>query len=325
MILAGDIGGTKTLLALYQQNGLRWECYKKQHYASAEFACFDAILADFLEGESISVVCLGVAGPVIEGVCQTTNLPWLLKATEIAKQTSAKAVVLLNDLEAMAWGVLNLPEQDFVELNPSAKKCQGNVAVLAAGTGLGEAIVAWDGQKHHVIATEGGNTDFAPNTVEEIALLKYLMSQYPDHVCYERVLSGTGLVNVYQFLKFIDYAPINYSTEAQMREIDPAAVISQLGVSGEDLLCQKALSLFCRIYGAEASNLALKCLPYQGVILAGGIAAKILPFMQQGIFMAGFLAKGRYQKVLEPISVKVCLNGEAALWGAAFYAAQVKK
>jgi len=325
MILAGDIGGTKTLLALYQQNDSHWECYKKQQYASAEFQSFDAILADFLGGEAICAVCLGVAGPVIEGVCQTTNLPWLLKATEIAEQTSAKSVVLLNDLEAMAWGVLNLPEQDFVELNPSAKKCQGNLAVLAAGTGLGEAIVAWDGQKYHVIATEGGNTDFAPNTEEEIALLKYLMNQYPDHVCYERVLSGTGLVSLYQFFKSTDYAPINCDTEARMRVTDPAAVISQLGMSGEDLLCQKSLSLFCRIYGAEASNLALKCLPYQGVILAGGIAVKILPFMQQGMFMAGFLAKGRYQKVLEPISVKVCLNGEAALWGAAFYATQLKK
>lgn len=320
MILAGDIGGTKTLLALYQQQEAGLNCYKKQQYVSADFASFDEIVTDFVAGEKVDKVCIGVAGPVIDGVCRTTNLPWVLKATEIAGQTLASQVVLLNDLEAMAWGVLNLPAQDFVELNESATEKSGNVAVLAAGTGLGEAIAAWDGQKYHVIATEGGNTDFAPNNEEEIALLRYLMGKYPDHVCYERVLSGTGLVNLYGFLRTIAYAPINPETDQRMSSEDPASVISALGMSGKDVLCHKALSMFCRIYGAEAANLALKCLPYRGVILAGGIAAKILPFIQQGVFMQGFLAKGRYQSVLQPISVKVCLNSEAALWGAATYA-----
>lgn len=320
MILAGDIGGTKTLLALYEQQDAGLNCYKKQQYVSADFVSFDEIVTDFVAGEKVDKVCIGVAGPVIDGVCRTTNLPWLLKATEIATQTLASQVVLLNDLEAMAWGVLNLPAQDFVELNEFAIEKSGNVAVLAAGTGLGEAIAAWDGQKYHVIATEGGNTDFAPNNEEEIALLRYLMSKYPDHVCYERVLSGTGLVNLYGFLRTIAYAPINPETDQRMSSEDPASVISALGMSGKDALCYKALSMFCRIYGAEAANLALKCLPYRGVILAGGIAAKILPFIQQGVFMQGFLAKGRYQSVLQPISVKVCLNSEAALWGAATYA-----
>lgn len=323
MILAGDVGGTKTLLALYQQQGSDWLCIKKQQYASADFASFSDVLDVFLAGgETVSHVCIGVAGPVVDGVCRTTNLPWLLKSSDIALQTGAAGVLLLNDLEAMAWGVLNLPVSDFVELNPSAEIKQGNIAVLAAGTGLGEAIVAWDGQKYHVIASEGGNTDFAPNSEEEISLLRYLMGVYPEHVCYERVLSGTGLVNLYQFLKSINYTTVNIKTEQQMLETDPAAVISALGMTGEDALCRKALTMFCRIYGAEASNLALKCLPYNGVILAGGIAAKILPFIQQGAFMQGFLAKGRYRSVLEPISVKVCTNSEAALWGAAFCAIQ---
>lgn len=325
MILAGDVGGTKTLLALYQQQGPDWSCVKKQQYGSAVFADFTDVLAVFLAGETVTHVCIGVAGPVMDGDCRTTNLPWFLKNSEIAAQTGAVQVLLLNDLAAMAWGVLNLPDSDFVELNPAAKIKQGNVAVLAAGTGLGEAIVAWNGQKHHVIATEGGNTDFAPNNEEEIALLRYLMEIYPEHVCYERVLSGAGLVNLYQFLKSINYAPANPETERQMLDIDPAAVISALGMTGEDILCSKALTVFCRIYGAEVSNLALKCLPYAGVILAGGIAAKILPFMQQGVFMQGFLAKGRYRGVLEPISVKICTNSEAALWGAAFCAIQATK
>jgi glucokinase len=317
MILAGDVGGTKTLLALYQQQNSAWLCVKKQQFASAEFAEFTEVLAAFLAGETVTQVCIGVAGPVVDGDCKTTNLPWFLKNAEIAQQTGATKVLLLNDLAAMAWGVLNLPEHDFVELNPLAHSKQGNIAVLAAGTGLGEAIVAWDGEKHHVISTEGGNTDFAPNTEEEIALLRYLMGLYPEHVCYERVLSGTGLINLYQFLKSIAYAPVNPNTEQQMQETDPAAVISALGMSGEDALCVKALTMFCQIYGAEASNLVLKCLPYRGVILAGGIAAKILPFIQQGSFMAGFLAKGRYRSLLESISVKICTNPEAALWGAA--------
>ena len=323
MILAGDVGGTKTLLALYQQQDSQWLCVKKQQYASADFANFTDVLAVFLAGQKITEVCIGVAGPVVDGDCKTTNLPWFLKNSEIAKQTGAAGVLLLNDLEAMAWGVLNLPERDFIELNSSAKVKKGNIAVLAAGTGLGEAIVAWDGQKHHVIATEGGNTDFAAQNEEEIALLRYLMTLYPEHVCYERVLSGTGLINLYQFLKSIDYAPVNSETEQKMQKTDPAAVISALGMSGEDALCVKALMMFCRIYGAEASNLALKCLPYNGVILAGGIAAKILPFIQQGAFMEGFLAKGRYCGVLELISVKICTNSEAALWGAAVCAMKV--
>jgi glucokinase len=322
MILAGDVGGTKTLLGLYQQQGSEWVCVKKQYYASADFAHFIDVVDCFLAGETVSQVCIGVAGPVLEGDCKTTNLPWFLKSSEISEKTGAAHVLLLNDLEAMAWGVLNLPETDFVELNSSAKMKQGNVAVLAAGTGLGEAIVAWDGKKYHVIATEGGNTDFAPNNEEEIALLRYLMNMYPEHVCYERVLSGTGLINLYQFLKSINYAPINIETEQKMQEIDLAAVISASGMTEEDVLCNKALTMFCRIYGAEASNLALKCLPYNGVILAGGIAAKILPFMQKGEFMQGFLAKGRYRGVLESISVKVCINAEAALCGAAFCAIQ---
>jgi glucokinase len=177
MILAGDVGGTKTLLALYEYRDKKiGRCVKKEAFASADFTTFNAVLTTFLTGESVEQVCIGVAGPVINGDCRTTNLPWFLKSTDIAQQTGTKNVVLLNDLAAMAWGVLNLPADDFVELNAMAQYQQGNSAVLAAGTGLGEAIIAWDGQKNHVIATEGGNTDFAPQNEEEIALLRYLMT-----------------------------------------------------------------------------------------------------------------------------------------------------
>jgi glucokinase len=325
MILAGDIGGTKTILALYEQQSLEWTCYKKETFASAEFDSFLNLLKAFLDAETdlmLQSVCIGVAGPVVKGDCVTTNLPWVLRRKEIAGQTGAKHVCLLNDLEATAWGVLNLSEDDFVELNPDAKENPGNKAIVAAGTGLGEAIIIWDDEKHHVVATEGGHTDFAPRNELEIGLLRYLMGLYAQHVSYERVVCGQGLVNIYQYLKSQQYAPVDSKLELRMNEADPAAIISEKAMAGGDPLCIKALEIFCEIYGAEAGNLALKCLPKSGVILAGGIAAKILPAMKNGDFMRGYLAKGRYKSVLQEISVKVCLNPEAALLGAATVAKQ---
>ncbi len=323
MILAGDIGGTKTILALYNQEKSGWVCCKKKVFASAEFNSFEALLDCFLRAELnliLRSVCLGVAGPVVNGDCVTTNLPWVLSRDGIANQTGAECVQLLNDLEATAWGVLAMPEHDFEELNVNAKKSQGNLAVLAAGTGLGEAIVVWADEKHHVVATEGGHTDFAPRNELEIGLLRYLLGIYPDHVSYERVVCGQGLVNIYQYLKSIKYAEADGRVELQMREQDPAAVIGEKGVSGDDDLCTKALEVFCEIYGAEAGNLALKCLPKAGIVLAGGIAVKILPIIKKGDFLRGYSAKGRNKTMLQDVSIKVCLNPEAGLLGAAHYA-----
>lgn len=320
MILAGDIGGTKTLLAVYEYVNKTWECVKKQQFASGDFDTFGSLLTEFLENEKIATVCLGIAGPVINGICNTTNLPWILKTNEIAQQTGTDKVFLLNDLEATAWGVLNLSPQNFVELNPKGIVKASNVAILAAGTGLGEAIVTWDGIKHHVVSTEGGHSDFAPNTQEEILLLQYLMKLYPEHVSYERLISGDGLVNIYRFLQSLSSNTVNNLIEQQMQTQDPAAVISENCINGNDAICIQALDLFCRIYGAEAGNLALKCLPYGGIILAGGIAAKILPIIQKNTFMQGFLAKGRYSEILSKISIKVCINSDAALIGAMNYA-----
>jgi len=318
MILAADIGGTKTILALYQQQQGEWVCCKKVNYSSADFAEFKVLLGEFLKNEAtpIQSVCIGVAGPVVDGDCVTTNLPWDLKKQEIANQTGAESVCLLNDLEATAWGVLGLADNDFVELNPDAVEAEGNKAVLAAGTGLGEALVVWSGEQYHVVATEGGHTDFAPRNELEIGLLRYLMAIHKDHVSYERVVCGQGLVNIYQYLKKEGYAKIDESIESLLKEQDPAAVISEKGIDSKNKLCAKALAMFCEIYGAEAGNVALKCLPKAGVVLAGGIAAKNLSSMQNGCFMQGFLAKGRYQEALRGISVKVCLNPEAALIGA---------
>lgn len=328
MILAGDVGGTKTILALYSQEKTGWVCFKKKVFVSAEFNSFEALLDCFLRAESNLILrglCIGVAGPVVNGDCVTTNLPWVLSKKGIANQSGAACVQLLNDLEATAWGVLTMPEHDFEELNTSAKKSGGNLAILAAGTGLGEALVIWDDEKHNVVATEGGHTDFAPRNELEVGLLKYLLKIYPEHVSYERVLSGQGLVNIYQYLKSIKYAEADARIEFQMSEKDPAAVIGEQGISSNDALCNKALEMFCEIYGAEAGNLALKCLPRSGVVLAGGIAAKILPAITKGDFIRGYLAKGRNKTMLQDISVKVCLNPEAGLLGAAYYAERMIK
>ncbi len=319
MILAGDVGGTKTILALF--NGIN--CLKKQQFSSADYSTFNDLLSVFLaeaDNVAIAAVCIGVAGVVDKGRCATTNLPWILDSREIGARVNSEKVWLLNDVEATAWGLLDLPEQQLVELNADAHRQPGNIAVLAAGTGLGEAIVAWDGAAHHVLASEGGHADFAPHNEQEIALLRHLMKKHPEHVSYELLLSGEGLINIYQFLKHANESAINPQTERQMLERDPAAVIGEAGVAGSDALCVEALSLFCRIYGAEAGNLALKCLPYGGIYLAGGIAAKILPVLQQGEFMRGFLTKGRCRQVLQKLSIKVCTNPEVALLGALSYA-----
>jgi glucokinase len=318
MVIVGDVGGTKTILALYEKSNGVWVCSKKTLYASAEFGSFLGLLKSFLNDADIVVdsVCIGVAGPIVDGDCVATNLPWVLKRKEIGETVDSGNVWLLNDLEATAWGLLGLTEEDFVELNPNAVPAQiGNIAVVAAGTGLGEAIMVWDGKKYHIIATEGGHADFAPTDQQQIGLLSHLMQKYEGHVSYERLLSGNGLVNIYNYLKKIQFAPIQASTEQQMLNNDPAAVIGGAGVEGSDKLCIEALNLFCRIYGAESGNLALKCLPDAGVYLAGGIGAKILPAIKNGEFMKGFFNKGRSKSLLATIPVKVCVNQNVALLG----------
>lgn len=324
MILAGDVGGTKTILALYEAQQGVMVCVHKQQYASQQYTRFTDILTTFLTNISavIDAVCIGVAGPIINGDCHATNLPWHIIAADIATQLHTPHVRLLNDLEAAAWGALSLPVDDFIELNTQAEQRTGHVAILAAGTGLGESLCCWDGQRYHVMPSEGGHVDFAPTNETEIKLLQYLMQQYAGHVSYERVVSGMGLVNIYQFLKQSGFAVEQADIAQKMATGDIGAVIGEAGVANTDALCTETLRLFCRIYGAQAGNLALTSLSYGGVVLTGGIAAKILPFITQGDFMQGFLDKGRYQKVLARFSVKVCTNPEVALLGALHYALQ---
>lgn len=321
MILAGDIGGTKTILSILTRdtNG-SLTCLQEQTYASQQFTKFDDILTAFLPAEvKIKSACFGVAGPVVNQRCQTTNLPWLLDATELKKKLATSKVKLLNDLEAMALGMLYLPEHDLVELNPDAETQTGNIAVIAAGTGLGEAILYWDGNKHYPMATEGGHSDFAAQNTQQDLLLAYLRKSYPDHVSCERILSGSGFSHLYDFLCDQGFAPPCPVVPEINSGIDRNAVISRLGVAGEDPLCAEAVRLFVELYGAETGNLALKSLATGGIFIGGGIGAKILPAMQDNKFMRAFKAKGRFLPLLEKIPVKLSINPRAPLIGAINY------
>ncbi|MDD1628842.1 MAG: glucokinase [Methylococcaceae bacterium NSP1-1] len=321
MILAGDIGGTKTVLSILSKdsNGSLM-CLQEQTYSSQQFPEFEDILTAFLPADvNIKSACFGVAGPVVNQRCHTTNLPWLLDAEELKIKLNTSKVKLLNDLEAMALGMLYLPEHDLLELNPDAEVQAGNIAVIAAGTGLGEAILYWDGNKHHPMATEGGHSDLAANNTQQDLLLAYLRKSYPDHVSCERILSGIGFSHLYDFLCDQGFAPPCPNVPDTNSDIDRNAVISRLGVTGEDSLCAEAVRLFVELYGAETGNLALKSLATGGIFIGGGIAPKILSAMQDGKFMHAFKAKGRFFPLLEKIPVKLSLNPRTPLIGAINY------
>jgi glucokinase len=323
MILAGDIGGTKTVLALLTRDtDGTWTSLREQSFGSRDFLNFYDILEAFLPaGVQIDSACFGVAGPVVNQRCHTTNLPWVLDAAELRQALSIPRVRLLNDLEAMAAGMLYLPESDLLELNPNAQSWEGNSAVIAAGTGLGEAILYWDGGRYHPIATEGGHCDFAPRTPQQDQLLAYLRTIFPDHVSCERIISGDGFGHLYDFLCAQQGASPCPAVPpgSGIGEIDRNAVISRLGINGEDPVCVEAVRLFTELYGAEAGNLALKSMAIGGVFIGGGIAEKILPAMRQGAFIEAFKAKGRFFPMLDKVPVKLSLNPRTPLLGAIHY------
>ncbi len=325
MILAGDIGGTKTVLALLKVNGDGLKTVvQEQRFASGEFDSFDQILDLFLsEDTPISAACFGVAGPVVNQRCFATNLRWSLDGERLKARLGTPRVKLINDLEAMALGMLHLNEEDFIQLNPHAEQQTGNIAVIAAGTGLGEAWLYWDGQQHHPIATEGGHCSFAPQTSQQEQLLQYLRGLFPKHVSYERILSGNGFSHLYDFLLHYRFAPacpaVPNVEQGFSSDIDRNAIISRLGIAGEDALCAEAVRLFVEVYAAEAANLVLKAFATGGVFIGGGIGPKIQSSLTSETFMPAFVAKGRFQPFLAKLSVKLALNPKAPLIGAMHY------
>ncbi|BBL76737.1 glucokinase [Methylomagnum ishizawai] len=325
MLLAGDVGGTKTVLAQYEKSTEGLERVRERLYPSADYASLDEIVADFLSDQSVPLeaACFGVAGPVIDGRCYTTNLPWTIDERSLAATTGVGRVKLLNDLQAMALGLLRLGPEEWADLNPDAEPATGNRAVLAAGTGLGEAILYWDGMNYHPVATEGGHTDFAPNDALEDGLLAYLREKLGGHVSYERILSGPGIANIYAYLRDSGHAPESPELAAALADTDdPAREISRCAMERGDALARASLRVFARIYGAEAGNLVLKCLARGGVLIGGGIAPKILAALTDGEFMEGFCAKGRFAGFMRTVPVRVALNPSTGLLGAADYAAR---
>lgn len=326
MILAGDIGGTKTALALYECREGTLDQFEESTFTSDQYPSLEAILEDFFTEQRpmLQAACFGVAGPVIDGRSVTTNLPWTIEESSLATMLQVPAAKLLNDLEATAFGMLHLTPDEFAVLNQGAQPARaGNMAVIAAGTGLGEAMLVRDGSRFHAIATEGGHASFAPVDDLQIALLMDLRRQFSGHVSFERVLSGPGLVNIYTFLRRYRQTSEPAWLTAAIQEEEPAPIISRHGVAGDDPVCREAIELFAAIYGAEAGNLALKCMGIGGVLIGGGIAPQILPVLQNGDFMRHFIDKGRFSDLMQDIEVKVALNPGAALLGAAHTAAKM--
>jgi glucokinase len=305
LILAGDIGGTNTRLALV--DGDPREPSALEIYPSGEHASLEEIVGAFLAAHPAepAAASFAIAGPVRDGRVQVTNLAWSVDAESLASTLALDHVQLLNDLEANAWGLPVLRADDLHVLNQGVSGAAGNAAVCSAGTGLGEAGMYWDGAHHQPFACEGGHTDFAPLTEQQEGLREHLAAQY-DHVSYERVCSGPGLVNIYEFLAG------TCSLEAPE--------ISQRALAGTDATAVAALDMFVEIYGAEAGNLALKLMATGGVYLGGGIAPRILPKLEDGAFMRNFTAKGRFTDLLAGVPVRVILNDRTALMGAALAA-----
>ena len=319
MILAADVGGTKTTLALFERRGSGCALVREDTLPSHDFASLEAAIARFLdEGPRVAIeaACVGIAGPVVDGRATTTNLPWVVDERRLASEIPAGRARLLNDLEATAHGIDELEDRELMTLQPGVPRATGNLAVIAAGTGLGEAIVIGDGHARTVVATEGGHADFGPRGEVEEDLLRYLRKEF-GRVSYERVLSGPGLVNVYHFLRDTGVAAESAQVAAMMRERDPAAVVTELAMEAADRLCEMTLNLFVSVYGAEAGNLALKALAVRGVVVAGGIAPRIANVLARGAFVAAFRDKGRLASLLESIPVRVALNPKTALLGAA--------
>ena len=342
MILAGDIGGTKTHLALFDWTTERVEPLSEQTFPSADYKTLDDIIEEFLkppepsdkktdesqdattgqEPPTLEAACFGIAGPIVENKSKTTNLPWVVDGHELGARFRIPRVRLLNDLEAAAYGVLVLRPDETEVLNPGAPpQTKGAMALIAAGTGLGEAILFWDGARYHPMPSEGGHCSFAPTSDLEIELLRYLRTQY-THVSYERVLSGMGLNNIYEFLRDTKKNEPTWLAE-KIKVGDPAATIAEAGLKKQAEIAVQALDLFATIYGAEAGNLVLKALALNGLYLGGGIAPKLIAKLKDGMFMKAFADKGRYKKLLANIPVRVITNPKAALLGAASVAAHL--
>lgn len=321
MILVGDIGATRTRLAAFETEGNRLQVVVGKTYVSQDYTGLAEILPQFIRSEGIAVhsACFGVAGPVRAGKSKISNLPWTIDSRELAKQLKLASVGLLNDLEAYAYGIDALESKDFIALSQGSEDAEGNRAVISARTGLGVAGLYWDGFRHHPFACEGGHADFAPRNELQIELLAYLQKKYGRISC-ERLLSGPGIRNIYEFLRDSHKAEEPEWLRDQLKAAhDPSPLISQFALEGKAPICDQTLSIFVSIFGAETGNCALRYMTTGGIFIGGIIAGRIVNKMQDPVFMLSFLDKGRMETLLRDMPVKVILNDDCGLIGAARY------
>ena len=324
-VLAGDIGGTKTRVGVFEVDGVECRMVEDRSYPSQDYPGLGEIVVDFVGsgGKDCRAACFGIAGPVTGRQMRTTNLPWVVDADELETRSGIASVALLNDLEATGWGVAALDESQTVVLNPGRPDAVGNGAVIAAGTGLGEGGIYWNGGEARPFACEGGHASFSPTDEHSDRLLHFLRRSY-DHVSWERVLSGPGLADLFRFMvSEAGESEPDWFVEAEDAG-DPVPTISEMALKGRCDVSARTLELFARLYGEEAGNLALKVMATGGVWVGGGIAPRIREFLEDGAFMKGFLAKGRMRPLLEMMPVRIILDDGAALLGAARFAAVIE-
>ena len=325
MILAGDVGGTKTVLAICGDQD--FALAREAVYPCADYPSLEAILDAFLapdERAGLAAACFGVAGPISENTSKITNLPWTIDGHAVSAKLGIP-VTLINDLQATALGTLILPDTAFAVLQPpSAPAPHGSIAVIAPGTGLGTALLVSDGRRYRALPSEGGHADFAPTTDEEIEFLRFMRARHGGHVSVERVLSGAGIGDLYDFVRTTATTPEPAALTALRATGDRNAQISRAALDRTDPSAIRAVELFVELLGAEAGNLALRGLTTGGVVIGGGIPPKLLPALQEPRFLDRFNAKGRFSRWTRGLAVRVALEPRAALFGAAHYAATHK-
>jgi glucokinase len=320
MILAGDIGGTKTYLGLFSVEGSRVHTIESDSFKTADFDSLESLVLQFLKGrDPVRSACFGIPGPVVENSVEATNIPWKLNGYDVARATGIRRVYLVNDLVATGFGLGILSPEETLVLNRGDQSGPGTSALIAAGTGLGECILYWNGFEHVVLPCEAGQSDFAPHDGLQIELLQWLQRKHPV-VCLERVLSGPGIVNIYDFLAETGRGKESPQIKEEMRVGDPAAVITRAAQQNECDLCRQAMDIFLSVYGSEAGNLALRVVALGGIYIGGGIASKLGNLFTSPIFMKSFLEKDRMEDFMPQIPVRVVLNDRTGLLGAAQYA-----
>ena len=321
MILAGDVGGTKVHLALYDFSNGKLAYTRENRYPAKEYSGLEDIVRAFVGADPVTAACFGVPGPVRDGRLRLTNLPWTIDSRDLSANLKIQHVFLINDLEANGYGIAELQPDQVYTLSEGDPSQIGNRALIAAGTGLGEGLLTWNGRMHIPYPSEGGHADYAPRNEDEIDLLRFLKQKYNGRISFERVVSGMGMTSIYEFLRDVRGMEVPVALAQKIEAAhDPNSVITEQALAGRSEICVRTMDMFVSAYGAEAGNLALKILSVGGLYVGGGIAPRILDKLKDGTFMKAFTDKGRLSQLLINTPVRIILESRAAVLGAAAYA-----